>query len=319
MTKKNANKLLAAVVAVSVLFLVAVVLYGKNSVSYEKRMLSMAGARTESLALAEVNPFNDGEYYFTVEKNPDLSEDGRIEYVVDDNGYETICTFPTRPPRVMPEPEDISEPSKECQKIIAKSKNLVCKYIDKSTILVDKERLKQCIQDTEVLEATYTSRTQNVEAYFSDIDGKIYINRNGNPDYVCESVYVHELIHVLAYYTRDGGFAEPEFYGLTQFDEAMTDQIAESLNPQGPKNGAAFSGYTVYYDFTAPYIDMMGDKALKAYFYGYDEVEEEIGKDEFELYVKMIENYDDDSAKYFSCMMVLKWYHNSEMVQQEMI
>ena len=312
MTKRNANILCATVVAVSVMFIVVLVLYARKSVSYEENLLSDAEELMAAVDFGENNPYLDGSAYVKVTHEQELNENGGVDYIVDITGNKKTVTFYPRKERTIPNPTDLTAPSKAHKKLIDKSKKLICKYIDKSTVLQDKERLKQSIKEVEVLEGRSISTDPNAIASFLDSDGKIYISKEVSEDQIAENVLVHEMVHALAYYTRGDKFASEEYYGLTLFDEVMTDQIANSMNPEKQKGGWV-SGYEAYYQYTLPYIERMGTEAIKAYFYGYDEVEKELGEDEFKVYVGLINYTDEDFTLVYNGNMTLKWHSESHI------
>lgn len=174
------------------------------------------------------------------------------------------------------------ELSKTSKEIIESSFLLVKDYIANSTVLKDKETIMQELDKIEVKIAEY----DEVAEYR---DGTLYIGK----DYVnviCEWMICHELMHALADITNGGVENEP--YAYYQFNEGLTDFITYTLNPQIPEGYV--SGYSQYYYYISLYIGCFEEKAIQAYFYGYDELWEKVGKDEFDFFVFSFENMEKD-------------------------
>ena len=226
------------------------------------------------------NPFVDGSRYFTVTRN------SKNEFGVDVNGTEMIIQFPSNASSSEYLPSDVIELSSESAKIVTKSKELVYQYIDASTILKDKEAIKNYINSLNAKEAIFAD-DDSVGAYFSYTDDCIYINKD-NSEFICEWMIVHELIHAVSYYTHNCSI-ENEEYAFNLFNEILTDIITSSINPK--THSKIQSGYSLYYDLLYPYINLVGQSAIEAYFYGYEIIYNQIKTEEFEFFVIVIENY----------------------------
>lgn len=313
MTKKatKSNRRFAAIAAAVVVALVVTLVTGiiaEASATYDSQILTRAKARTNNVGLDFAqNPFKDPNYSFEVEPTDRALEDGIEAEVLVKYGnvrsYEQI--LPTSEEAYTP--VDVIDVSDEFAPLIKSSKQKICDYINKSNVLKDKEYLKDRIQGTEFKGATYGA-DQTVGAYFSPEDGNIYINKNTQKEAICEWMFVHELVHALDYYTH-GCDVKSEKYTYTKLDETITDLITESLDPKKPENGY-MSGYRPYYEIVSPYINLMGEKALNAYFYSYDEVEAELGAEEFRLYVCIIENFEPGLPEFYLANLIYKWYYN---------
>jgi hypothetical protein len=311
MTKKKSNRRFAAIAAAVVVALVVTLVTGiiaEASAAYDSKILAKAKTRTDDVGFDFIqNPFKDPDYSFEVEPSDRALEDGiEAELLVkygDVRSYEQILP----PSEEAYTPVDVIDVSDEFAPLIKSSKQKICDYIDKSNVLKDKEYLKDRIQVTEFKSATYGA-DQTIGAYFSPKDGNIYINKNTRKEAICEWMFVHELVHALDYYTH-GCDVQSEKYRCTLLDETITDLITESLNPKKIEN-RYMSGYRPYYELVSPYINLMGEKALNAYFYSYDEVEAELGAEEFQLYVCIIENFTPGALpEFYFVNLVYKWYY----------
>ena len=244
------------------------------------------------------NPFSDGSRYFKVEKK---SEN---DFLVDVNGSKMEVQTPNEQSSSEEyHPINVSNISSKYTKIVETSKQLVFKYIDSSTVLKDKEDIKEYIENLPAKEASFTEE-DDVGAFFSDTDNCIYINRN-NSDLICEWMVVHELIHVISFYTH-GCCMEDEEFAYNLFNEILTDILTSSMNPkilQGVQ-----SGYSMYYGLLYPYINLFGKEAIHAYFYGYDDIYNQVGKTEFEFFVLVIENYGVENSNVYYNNLIYKWY-----------
>lgn len=254
-------------------------------------------ATAESGFNFDSNPFVHESRYFTVTKN------SKNEFCVDVNGTEMIIQIPSDASSSEYLPSNVIELSSKYGKIVIKSKEIVYQYIDASTILKDKEAIKNYIDSLIAKEATFTD-DDSVGAYFSYTDDCLYINRD-NPEFICEWMIVHELIHAISYYTHNCSI-ENEEYAFNLFNEILTDMITSSLTPK--INSKIQSGYSLYYDLLYPYINLVGQSSIEAYFYGYEIIYEQIKKEEFEFFVIVIENYGAENSDVYYNNLIYKWY-----------
>ena len=270
---------------------------GKN---YDATILKDACRVTSELGYDTVdNPFKDSSRYFEVVKT------SNCEFKVDVNGTEMLIQIPLNSQSEEYVPTNIKPVSEKYSQIISKSKNLIYRYIDSSSILKDKDGLKNYIDTIDTKEAYFTD-DNNVGAYFSHTDSVLYINTN-NTAYICEWMIVHEFVHAMSYYTHDFSINDEE-YAFNRFNEIMTDIITFSLNPKIPDT--VISGYSFYYSLVYPYINLFGKDAIEAYFYGYDSIYEKIDHNEFHFFVIVIENYGEENSDVYYNNLILKWYAN---------
>lgn len=305
--KKNTNKTLAAVVVALVsLIVVAVAVFEDSAKTYDESIMKNASIRTYEVGFKSFNdnPYKDGTLTFDVTR--DLSNTSETDYIVKLNEEQYTARFMNASEDASYKPTDITDVSAKYEKLITSSKELIYSYIDESTILKDKEKLKESIRNTEFKEANYTD-DKNIGAFFRISDATVYINKNACEETLCQWMVVHELVHALAHYTHDCN-SDAKRYAFTTFNEVITDLITESLHPELPKSGA--SAYREVYWIMSPYINLMGEKAINAYFYNYDEIDNEIGEVELEFFVKMIENFGQPNTNVCYQAMIWKWYAN---------
>jgi len=167
------------------------------------------------------------------------------------------------------------------QSIATRAKDSVINYINSSNVLQDKEMLIEEINKINVKVA----EMDTVGLYR---EGTIYISKDVlkyYPEVATEYALAHEYVHALAAITNDG--IDNEVYGKNKFNEAITDIITVQLYP----NGSGFeSAYADYYYYVLGYIACFKEEALEAYFYGYEDIWESVGRDEFDFFVEMFAN-----------------------------
>ena len=267
---------------------------------YDAEILDTAKEVTSLLRfnLKSENPFLTTNRQFTVEKN---DEDGR--FYIDVNGTNMIIENSNNKEEGAFVPKNIKEISMECWKTVISSKKKILKYIEDSTVLKDKQGIKKYIENLPVKYASYTGDMET-GAYFSDADSVVYVNENVK-DYVCEWMIVHEYVHAISFYTHGKIFKNEEFC-YNMFNEIITDIITSSLNPKLSEE--VMSGYAFMYYLVYPYINLVAEEAINAYFYGYDNIYKKINNDEFEFFVIVIENIEEDNAEVYYNNLIYKWY-----------
>lgn len=285
---KKVKNFLGIILAITMLMLLTGCTNASEK-SYDTIVLDNASNMTSVLGFdaTQDNPFADGTRYFEVSKS------SKYEYVIDVNGTEMKVQLPSDTQSSGFIPKNIKKISSEYKDIISSSKKIIYKYIKSSTILQDKDGIKEYIDKLAIKEATFTKE-----------DDVLYINSN-NSSYICEWMIVHEFIHAIAYYTHDCKI-ENEEYAYNQINEVMTDIITSSLNPK--IDSSIYSGYSDYYVLVYPYINLVGTKAIEAYFYGYDTIYHSIGKDEFDFFVIVLDHYEVENSDVFYNNLMYKWY-----------
>jgi len=290
---KTINKVLIVLLSM----MITLITTGCSVKDYDGKILKEAATVTTELGFdsKEENPFATGTRYFEVTK----TEEG---YLVDVNGTEKRIQVPEHHQAAY-SPKEIADVTAKHQKIVISSKKLIYQYIDASKILKNKDDIKKYIDKIAVKEAYYTP-DNNVGAFYSHADNTLYINKNAS-DAVSEWMITHELVHAMDFFTHDMDI-DKETYAFNMFNEYITDIITAAMEPSLPNE--VYSGYSFFYDLVYPYINIMGEEAIEAYFYGYDKVYQKLGKNEFDFFVLVIENYGLENSIAYYNNLILRWY-----------
>lgn len=183
---------------------------------------------------------------------------------------------------------EYQEVKKEYISLFESAREKLFKYIDDSSVLKDKDTIKEKILTIELYSCT---DPQNIGMFGDNLafvfyNGAVYLNPDSpNIQYLSEFTILHELFHGLRHFTTnsDSAVYEPR-YSCYYFDEAFINILTESCNPAItlPRNVTyeAFS-YMPLHPYLYSYIYFFGTDALEAFFYGYDEFFEMNGGNEF--------------------------------------
>lgn len=197
--------------------------------------------------------------------------------------------------------EQVCELDSKYQSIATKARDSVIKYINTSNILKDKEKLIESINQIQVKVAIMDSVGLHRE-------GTVYISKDflaNFPASASEYALAHEYIHALAAITNNG--VDNEVYGKNQLNEAITDIITVQLYPEG---SGFESAYSDYYYYVLGYISCFKEKAVEAYFYGYDDIWESTGRDDFDFFVEMFAKAPYDVyAHMYTTALINKWFN----------
>lgn len=275
-----------------IVLIVLLALSGCKESSYESNLLDMG---TEYLAdfRNELSYAGERTYGVTYNQGTYTIDLNGEEYKVQNSGLGVENVILTNE-------EDCT--SRKILDLVDQSKSLVEDYIKGSSVLRDKEELISGIQDIK----TKMADIKGAPAMYQD--GNIYISRDSE-DVVCEWMIVHELVHGLAVITNGGVENEPYPYSL--FNEVITDVITKAMKPE--IMSGILSGYIDYHEIALTYIGVFQEEAIKAYFYGYDSIWKEKGKDEVDLFVLSIDNYDSTIlAQVCVNNSLLKWMRQAE-------
>ena len=244
------------------------------------------------------NPFLTTKRTFGVSKTED---DSFTYYKINVNGTPMEVHVP-KDEDEHPAPKNISDVPNKVQDVITSSRNLVFDYIDASDILEDKQEIKDFLSELPIKEADYDDDSESGALFYPEDEG-IYINRL-NEEYVCEWMLVHEYFHAIAYFTN--GYTVGE-YGYTFFTEFLTDTLTSSLDPaisEGIESAYSQQATLIY-----PYIALAGEKAISAYFYGYDDsIYRMIQKVEFDFWIIVLQNYGTNLSDVYYNNLIFKWY-----------
>lgn len=274
--------------------------------SYDSAIINMANSYADSTTYAnlDLNPFtqaNGGRYFNVTEPETDHFE-------VDVNGTPMTVVISKNGSVEDFEPRNISElDSDNIIDIIESSQEKIENYIDESSILIDKEGIKNYILSLDLKEAEFTNDS-NVGAYFSETDSTIYINKD-NSNYVCEWMVSHEYMHAIAFYTHDETELKNVPYAYSLYNEVWTDLLTCSLEPS--INESVESFYKGYYSLLYPYINIFKEDAIESYFYGYDSMYQKVSKPELDFFVTVLENFGAENSEAYYNNLILKWYANN--------
>ncbi len=233
----------------------------------------------------DVNKLSDNaiEVYFN-------GETTRIEFEANDEDNTEI---------EIKNPEELT---KKEEKYVLKAKEAVIGYINSSEILTEKETLIQKIEAIKVMAMDMPT----IGLYKNDC---VYINKDELANYSMECfefAVTHELIHALAALTNGG--VENECYGTKKLNEVITDIIAVQIFD---KKVNFVSAYSDFYYHGYSYISFFKEKAIKAYFYGYEEIWEIADKTEFDFFVEAFSNAPYDMyAHMYTVALLHKWVTN---------
>lgn len=183
--------------------------------------------------------------------------------------------------------------------IIQSARDLVCKYIQDSNVLMNKDYLIEKIQSVPIYKYTDSTHPELVsimDAPAVHMGNAIYCNKAFD-EFFCEYMLVHELIHHLRYLTNGEELNNEKFFA-TVFDEALTDLITQSINPKFFNNPNYTSGYRNFYEPVNDYLSVFEEDGLNAFFYGYDDFVQKYGGKTFNiehnLFVVALDSYENN-------------------------
>lgn len=196
--------------------------------------------------------------------------------------------------------------TKKEEKIIQSSRDLVCKYIQDSSVLTNKEWLIEKIQTIPFYKYSDSTHPEIISVMHT-IGAHMIVGiycYDKYSEFYCEYFFVHELLHHLRYLTYGKDLTTTLYYA-TPFVEAMTDIITYTIEPKLFRNSNYQSGYIDFYPPIYTYLSIFGRDALEAYFYGYDEFFETNGGKTFEaehnLFAVAIGSYASSSSTPLVC------------------
>lgn len=251
----------------------------ETRVNYEESLFDRASYQyiPENLTLDKLHfdPYGmeNGIYTLYINNEPDPYQyQGGYIWQTQDKNIDTIN-----------EQTDFTDFSKREENIIASARELVCKYIQDSTVLTDKAYLIDRINTIPFYKYTDSTHPEIISVMDSPavhMGIGIYCNKDFDK-YFCEYMVVHELIHHIRYLTNGENILEERYYA-TAIDEGMADLITAIINPKFFNSEDYMSAYEVYYGPLLTYLSIFKEDALKAYFYGYENFFKEHGGNSFE-------------------------------------
>ena len=296
------------------LFLMALLLFAICLMSptsarntYDERIFQMAQRSTESLSEDDYNhniaikELETGSYRITL--------DG-VTYLISNNDDQIVITNDSFIK------EDVSIVTDEYLiRIFERAKSNVVKYVTSSTIIkdADKEQIENNIWSIELYSGSFVL-DESVKNTLTDEelksigeivaiyeDGSVYINSSKTAK-VTEFVLTHELFHYVSEVTNNG--LENQDYSYSIITEVITDFLAVTSAP--PAVDIADTSYLSSYEDVLLYINVYKKDALRAYFYGYDEIWKKAGKDNFDFFVYCLDNSQNSFCKDCTKIMVIK-------------
>lgn len=190
-------------------------------------------------------------------------------------------------------PYSISNTSVFDAQVLRTSQCIVFKYIDRSDILKEKESIKIFLSSIPIKCSSF--KDKSTDSYYDTENNVIYIR----PTKICRSTIINEYINAISYYTHGRKFCA---YQYTKLNQIITNLIATGLSRE-----SYHLDYMSYSPLVYPYINLFGDEAIKAYFYGYEAIYKAIPKEEFNFWIAIVDNFDDNYKEYYDNLL-FKWY-----------
>ncbi len=190
------------------------------------------------------------------------------------------------------------DPKPYSAKIVDDARSKTIDFVNNTAFFKNKGDIIKKLQEIQV----FTVKLEEFDDMGVYRDRKIYLS-NEHINEVNEFYIAHEFVHALADITNGG--VEKNIFAYNLFNEALTDIITLSFCGNATSN--AISAYYPYYEFMYPYVSIFKEDAIKAYFYGYDELLQKISRDELELFVQSLANYDDDMGFLILNNLIYKW------------
>lgn len=182
---------------------------------------------------------------------------------------------------------------KKHNEMLINAKNIVLDYIDSSIKIKknDKQLAKKAIENIILHYGKFTEKRYSDIAMVT-VETEIYIN-NTLSNYISEYTYLHELIHIVSNITNKGSKYEYSSYRASNLNEAITDLISSKLAEKNNLSGMNVSAYQIYYEPTNYILEKFDMLEIFFYSEGYDKVISQIGQNELDLYILMMDNFEE--------------------------
>ena len=254
---------------------------GNNAIIHDDRILLRAEKSIDQFAYYKAVYYKDAQFDVKMREDRrtfDITENNET-YVVQNRismmkNSDYSSALPEEQKEQMREWEDIAKFPKY-QRVLDEAKKLLYDYIWKSDILRDKEYLVSELERISVK----VGEIDRAGMFFCVGERKILCINTGDVNKV---VIIHELIHALQDSIRNGLDSQNPM-----FVEIMTDIIANAVYPSN--NIFRMSMYRDYDENVLNFIGIFREKAIEAFFYGYDVLYDEITEDEWYLFMYTIE------------------------------
>lgn len=228
-------------------------------------------------------------------------------YIININGETTLMEIPQLDYSV-DSPVFPAEEVKTEIPSVEKAREAILKYIDKSKVLEEKERIKRFINDVKIFTVSenelskiysYGQNSEKIEAF--RIDNNIYINKS-KLKYIKLHTIIHEFVHLIAI------AANNKPHNSSLFNEILTDIIAAQISGKDIED----SFYGSFRGIGYVYIGIFGEnQALKSYFY--QQQSEIIDKSELDFFIYCVDGLTETTIEQYNfanfCIgqMLLKW------------
>jgi len=254
---------------------------GNKSIVHDERILLRAEKSIDAFKHYRVMYFEDSRFSVRMQEDKktfNITENDETYMVINrismikNRGFSSSLSEEQK--KQMSEWEDIANYPKY-QRALDESKALLYDYIRKSSVLRDKEQLIAELENIPVKVGQLDTAGISIYAEEARV---ICINKND----VRTVVIVHELVHMLQGILWNGLDSQNPM-----FVEIMTDIITNAVYPSN--NVFHMSAYREHNDNVLAYIGIFKEKAIEAFFYGYDVLYDEITQDEWYLFMYAIE------------------------------
>jgi len=276
--------------------------------TYDERIFQMAERSNESLSKDDYNhniaikELENGSYRITLDGVSYLTSKNYDQIVITNDSFIK---------------EDISLVTDEnltC--MFERAKSNVVKYVSFSNIIrdADKEQIENDIWNIPLYSGSFVL-DESIKNILTDEeiksigeivaiyeDGSVYINSSAASK-VTEFILTHELFHYVSEVTNNG--FENQDYSYSIITEVITDFLAVTSTP--PSVEIVNTSYLSSYEDVLLYISVYKNSALKAYFYGYDEIWKKAGKDEFDFFVYCLDNNQNILCRDWAKLMVIEF------------
>ncbi len=292
--KKNSKKLIVAILVIVCVIVGFNMGASRGRYSVDDAIIEVAKRYTKSTSYDEVNsnvtPLiriekNDTDYY--------MGDGLQLSSFYVDIYEQSSCIVVSRLIDDQSTPYNIHDLSIFDTQVLKTSQYTVFKYIDYSNVFKNKESIKKFLSNITIKCSSFKEEDRN--SYYDSESNTIYIR----PTRLCKSTIINEYINAISYYTHGRKLGE---YRYTKLNQIITNLIATGLSRE-----SYHLDYMAYSPLVYPYINLFGDKAIEAYFYGYDDIYKAIPKEEFDFWIAVVDNFDEGVKEYYDDLM-LKWY-----------